>query len=326
MKVANLIAVAVVLLVSVGAGRAVRAQAAPAPDSVSPRLAAWPLATREDELNAAFTPDGRTLYFTRKLGSRFGVILVSRLRGRRWTEPEVASFSGQYADYDPFVAADGHRIFWISNRPVDGTSRTDFDIWMAEWEKDGWGPAVHLPSPVNSPASEYYPTVTADGTLYFSSAREGGHGRGDIYRSRLTAGGYGAPENLGDSVNTAAFEGDPYISPDGSYLLFAAYGRPDGDSNGDLFLAHNRAGVWTAPRPLPPGINSAQQEYTPIVSPDGQWLYFTSYRGEIDQPRKAPLTTPELRRLEEGPLNGTGNLYRVPIGPLLQAPKPTAGE
>lgn len=294
------------------------AQASPHMDSLAPRLAEGPLATPEDELNAAFTPDGRSVYFTRKLGDRFGVILVSHLRNGRWSTPEVASISGQYADYDPFVSPDGSRIFWISSRPVDGKAKTDFDIWMAERQANGWGPAWHLDAPVNSDAGEYYPTVAANGTLYFSSSRPGGSGRGDVYRSRLIAGRYGPPENLGDPVNSAAFEGDPYIAPDESYLVFAAYGRPGGDTQGDLFISRNRGGIWSVPRLLGHGINSPLQEYTPIVSPDGKWLYFTSFRGRFDEPLQRPLTTEEFRRASEGPLNGHGNVYRVPVEALLE--------
>ena len=47
------------------------------------------------------------------------------------------------------------------------------------------GRAEEYRPPVNSPGSEWYPTVAADGTIYFGSDREGGKGGTDIYRSRL---------------------------------------------------------------------------------------------------------------------------------------------
>jgi len=292
---------------------------AQSPDSagrLAPRLVDGPLVTRDDELNAAFTPDGRTVYFTKKIGARFGVIMVSDLRGGRWSVPEVAPFSGQYSDYDPFVAPDGKRIFWISNRPVDGKPKAEYDIWMAERRGERWGLATRLDAPVNTDADEYYPTVAANGTLYFTSLRPGGKGRGDVYRSRLEGGRYGPVESLGDSVNSAAFEGDPFIAPDESYLVFSGYGRPDAGNDGDLYITRNRGGVWGAPRRLGHGINSGAQEYAPIVSPDGKWLYFTSYRGVIDAPRSRPLSTAAVRRAIDGVLNGEGNVYRVPIEAL----------
>lgn len=293
------------------------AQSAAPTDSLAPHLATGPLATRDDELNAAFTPDGRTVYFTRKIGDRFGVILVSHLRGTMWSEPEVAPFSGRYADYDPFVSPDGARIFWISTRPVNGIEKTDYDIWMAERRGTGWGAPIHLDAPVNTDASEYYPTVATNGNLYFSSSRPGGRGRGDVYRSRLKHGRYGPPENLGHSVNSAAFEGDPYIAPDERYLVFTAYGRPGDGNDGDLYVSTNTAGVWSAARRLGHGINSTVQEYAPIMSPDGKWLYFASYRGAIDEPLRRPMTAADVRRVMDGVLNGKGNVYRVPMAAVL---------
>jgi WD40 repeat protein len=301
----------ILLVLSLGAVPRMAGSQAPTPE-----LAPAPLATREDELNAAFTPDGESVYFTRKLGDRFGVILVSRRRGGRWTPPEVAPFSGQYADYDPFVTPDGRRLFWMSNRPVNGLPRTDFDIWMVERNGEGWGAPVHLEAPVNGEGSEYYPTVAANGTLYFSSNRAGGKGRGDLYRSRLVDGRYTAVESLGDSVNSAAFEGDPFIAPDESYLLFTGWGRPEGDPDGDLYIVTAHDGTWGTPRRLGAGINTEAQEYAPIVSPDGAWLYFASYRATFDSALGTPLSTGAFRRLSESAANGHGSVYRVPASVL----------
>lgn len=264
-------------------------------------LADGPLSTPADELNAAFTPDRGTVYFTRKDSAGTGVIMVSHRQGGNWSAPEVASFSGRYPDYDPFVTGDGSRVFWISKRPVGDETKNDLDIWMATWQGRGWGPARHLDAPVNSDAGEFYPTVAGNGTLYFSSNRTGGSGRGDLYRSPSELGTYRLVESLGDGINTTAFEGDPYIAPDERYLIFTAWGRTGGDTEGDLFLSTRDRAGWSVPRRLPDPINSAAQEYAPIVSPDGVWLYFTSYRGGEDSRA------------------GKGSIYRVRLEDALAA-------
>src|ERR1051325_8755906 len=65
------------------------------------------ISTGDMELNAAFTPDGRTLYFTKRSPkAQFWTIVVSRLRNGAWSAAEVADFSGQYNDFDPFVSPD----------------------------------------------------------------------------------------------------------------------------------------------------------------------------------------------------------------------------
>lgn len=288
--------------------------AAPLPAQAAPAMVAeGVLSTPDDELNSAFTPDGRTVYFSRNFGDRFGVILVSHMANGKWSPPEVAPFSGQFSDYDPFVSPDGARLYWISTRPVDGKAREDYDIWMVERSGNGWGTPVHLDAPINTEAQEFYPTVSASGTLYFSSSRPGGKGRGgDIYRAVREGDRFGAPESLGDSVNAAVHDADPYIAPDESYIVFASYGREGGIGGGDLYVSHRRDGVWGSARHIGNGVNSAAREYCPIVSPDGKWLYFTSMVGFIDMPRSHPFTLKELRTGVSGTRNGLGNVYRVP--------------
>src|SRR5262245_19635977 len=63
------------------------------------------ISTGDMELNAAFTPDGRTLYFTKRTPKpQRWVIVESHLQNGRWSEPEVAPFSGQFNDFDPFIS------------------------------------------------------------------------------------------------------------------------------------------------------------------------------------------------------------------------------
>jgi Tol biopolymer transport system component len=64
----------------------------------------------------------------------------------------------------------------------------------------------------------------------------------------------------------------PYISPDGSYLLFSR--------DYDLFISFcARDGAWKEARKLDAPINSPSIEICPIISPDGKYLFFISQRG-----------------------------------------------
>ena len=92
------------------------------------------------ESHPAFTPDGRTLYFVKSTPSfSFWTICVSRLANGRWSEPEVAPFSGQYSDADPFITRDGRQLYFISTRPLtSGGAPKDLDIWVMDREGAGW--------------------------------------------------------------------------------------------------------------------------------------------------------------------------------------------
>lgn len=176
--------------------------------------------TAADEYNPTFTPDGKTVYFTRRIDRRGNeVIMFSRLENGKWTTPQTAEFSGKFYDKEPMLSPDGKRIFFASERPNGRDEKANFDIWMAEKTDKGWGEAKNLGANVNSSGYDNYPSIAADGTLYFASVRQDGRKDNDLYRSRLVNGEYQKAENLGDIINTTATEADPFIAPDQSYLI-----------------------------------------------------------------------------------------------------------
>ena len=157
-------------VVAISAQRADRlAPYASAVPSAEPTIfGAGVISTGDYDTHPAFTPDGRTLYFIRSTPDfNYWTILVSHFANGRWSTPEIAPFSGQYADADPFITPDGSHLYFISNRPVTGKTTPDLDIWMVEKTAKGWGEPQNLGVPVNSPGNEWYPTIAANGTIYF---------------------------------------------------------------------------------------------------------------------------------------------------------------
>src|SRR5215510_651523 len=148
------------------------------------------LSSGHNESCVTFTPDGKTAYFQKGIAwTGISVIVFSDLKDGRWTEPEVASFSGRYRDSAPFIAPDGKRLFFSSARSVDGkSSKNDLDIWFVEKTSNGWGEPQNLGPPVNTADQETSPSVSADWTQNRASRRAGARGGADIYRSRLVDG------------------------------------------------------------------------------------------------------------------------------------------
>jgi hypothetical protein len=91
------------------------------------------------------------------------------LQGRTLVAPEVAPFSGQYQDADPYITADGKHFYFISDRPVEasGERQSHHDIWVMDKTDSGWSVPRHLPVPINSDTDEFYPIALKNGTLYF---------------------------------------------------------------------------------------------------------------------------------------------------------------
>lgn len=205
--------------------------------------------------------------------SRVSEIWTARRLGGGWSQPERAPFSFGYSDGDPFVSADGQRVFFASFRPV-GPPRKDFDIYVVERTAGGWGPARNLGRNVNSAEDELYPSVAADGTIYFGSDRSG---LWQIYRARPQAdGSYGAAEPLPAPVNLAnIWSFNPFVSADGRTLVFTSLNRPGGMGKGDIWIATaDASGTFGNVRNAGPAVNTAEEEFHPTVSPDRRALFF----------------------------------------------------
>ena len=275
------------------------------------------ISTGEYDTHPAFTPDGRTLYFLRSTPNfSHWTILVSSFVRDRWTTPEVASFSGQYSDADPFITPDGSRLYFISNRPVPGKAKPDLDIWVVNKTQNGWSEPQNPGAPINSPGNEWYPTISANGTIYFGSDREGGKGRNDIYRSRLIDGKYQPADNLGDIINTQFNEFEPLIAADESFLIFMCGGRADARGGFDLYITYNQNGEWSKPENLGAKINSPGNEYSPTISPDGKYFFWGSTRELADYPLVKRRNYRELMEKLQGPGNGLGDIYQIDIAEL----------
>jgi len=243
------------------------------------------VSTDARELGIVFAPDGREIFYTRVVG-KLPMLFRRRLVNGGWTaEDRLALVAGQPdADHsDPAISPDGQRLYFISGARTDMFAAGG-NIWMSRRDGSGWSQAVLLPAPVNSDGGELYPIVVADGSLYFASNRAGGHGDQDIYRSQYRDGALVDALNLGAPINTEQAEVDPYVSPDERTLVVAA--RRDGNRGAlDLYVSSRAAGGrWAALTPLGDAINTELTDYCPMLSPDGQYFFFsrrTAQGGDI---------------------------------------------
>jgi Tol biopolymer transport system component len=205
--------------------------------------------------------------------SRVSEIWTARYRNGKWTRRQRVSFSTGYSDGDPFISYDGRQIFFASLRPVGGP-RKDFELFVVDRTATGYGSPRHVGRTVSSPQDELYPSVAADGTLYFGSERSGVWG---IYRARKNPDGkYGEPELLPAPVNvTGSWSFNPFISRDGRTLLFTSLNRPGGLGQGDIWhAALGASGEVISVKNLGPLVNSANDDFHPTLSPDGRALFF----------------------------------------------------
>lgn len=285
------------------------------------------ISTGDYESHPTFTPDGREVYFL-KMAPNFSrwTIFVSRYEDGKWSQPEVAPFSGQYQDADPYITADGKQFYFISDRPVEaaGERQSHHDIWVMDRTSSGWSAPRHLPLPVNSDADSYYPIALKNGTLYFGSERKESKGLGDIYRAVPRKDGSYAVENLGSPINTIGGEYEAFVTEDEQLLILAAAKRPDSLGDYDLYVSHKQPdGKWGEPVNLGPEINSPARELSPKLTPDGKYLIWMSCRVPALSAKPQRRTTAEVLKELHTPGNGLGDIYQIDVS-AVPALKPRA--
>ena len=90
---------------------------------------------------------------------------------------------------------------------------------------------------------------------------------------------WSTPVSLGATINSAADDGGTFISKVGLSLYFNS-NRPGGFGGQDIYVSRRASlrDAWGPPVNLGPTVNSAANEQTSAISPDGRRLYFASDR------------------------------------------------
>lgn len=261
---------------------------------LSPQLFAPNIvSTGMSEINACFSPNNKEFFYSIIMPNKQYVIMSMSYINDKWSEPEVASFSGKYSDADPFISLDGKWLYFISKRPIGTTqiTKNDFDIWRLENIDGKWSNLERLSSDINSVADDVYPTLSKQGTLYYSSGRFGNNKR-DIFYAKSKGREFEPSIKLSDTINSH-WEGDIYISPEEDYMIFRSFGRKAGSG---LYIAFNNKGQWNFPQRMSEEINMTGREFCPIVSPDGKYFFFTSNRMSTKEESTKNLSYSKIKR------------------------------
>lgn len=123
-----------------------------------------------------------------------------------------------------------------------------------------------------------HPSVSPDGTrIVFSSNRAGGRGRLDLwYAERMPEGGWNAPVNISEAINSEENEITPFFVTNDT-LLYASNGY-GGKGGYDIFLTVLRNGDWTEPVPLD-WVNSEFDDTDCVMLKDGTCIFASNRPG-----------------------------------------------
>lgn len=175
--------------------------------------------------------DGNELYYTAfidKVTQTEDIFYSVRTGDNTWSEPKNVgppiNTDDNYEGF-PSISSDGKSLYFIRlnlERDTDKKSKEPcFVIYVSKKAPDGtWGEPAPLPSPINM-GCERDPKIMADNrTLIFSSIRDGGLGKYDMYQTALqNDGSWSTPIAL-DFINSTDNDQSPCIDASGNVMFF----------------------------------------------------------------------------------------------------------
>ena len=285
----------------------------PAPGDSAVLFAPGIISTGMDERDFAITPDGNEIFFCREAGNfRYVTIFHTQRIEGNWSAPEVFEYctNPAYKYVEPHISPDGMKLYFISTMPADSTSEGNEDIWVCEKNDGKWSEPRNIGVPVNTSSKEFFPSVTIDGTIYYTHL-DTVTGEEFIYRSRLVNGVYQQPEKPGPNVNIGRARYNAFIAPDESYIIIPAYGMHDSYGATDYYISfRDSLDNWSQPVNMGPAINTSfSREWSASVSTDGKYLFFMSDRmGKVNLTK---LSTETLHEFHNSPQNGNTDIYWI---------------
>ncbi len=249
------------------------------------------------ELNPLLSPDGKTMYFSRKNHPENvgGVedkedIWYSELGADgKWTL--ARNMGPQFNNAGPnFVNAvtstpDGGTVLVLGNKYLPN-GKMLAGVSLSNQVNGTWSPPapVVIKNDYNYNEKANYFLSNTRKSLIMSVEREDSHGSRDLYVSFLNDDNtWTEPLNLGDVVNTAGEEAAPFLAADDKSLYFSSNGFA-GFGGADVYMSTRLDDTWTnwsEPQNMGPDINSSLDDLFFNIPANGEYAYYS--RNVTDQ-------------------------------------------
>lgn len=239
-----------------------------------------------------FTPDLKEFFWTsidNPPNENIKTIYFCKYENGKWTDPQIASFSGKYSDDSPFYH--NSKIYFSSDRNLNQLSdslnalhwtlKPNTRIWFSEFINNDCKEPVIFSNPFDKDPKIMFLNFSNNGNIYFLSHLKGVTQQCGIFYAKNNGMNFSEHQSLPELINSNYQDWTPFIAPDESYIIFSSLRNTLRDDYGDLYISYkNNDGNWSQAIYMGDKINTNSQERFPSVSPDGKYLFFTRWTQE----------------------------------------------
>lgn len=245
------------------------------------------------ELNPLLSPDGKTLYFSRKnhpdnVGGEKDKedIWYSQLDSTgHWSLAKnigapLNNTEPNFINSIQSVTPDGRTaVMLLGNRYLDN-GKMQAGVSISSNIGGTWSQpvAIEITNDYNFNEKANYFLTNNRRTLIMSVEREDSYGDRDLYVSFMKEDSvWTEPLNLGDVINTAAEESAPFLAADDRTLYFSSSGF-SGYGGNDIFASRRLDDTWTNwsdPENLGPEINSPLEDLFFNIPASSEYAYYS---------------------------------------------------
>ncbi len=253
--------------------------------------------SEHNEYFPAISADGNQFMFTRALPVKNApagyynedFFMSIRSKGVWQNAFPIDNINSSGNEGAPSLSADGNIMFFASCSDQFGDygdpDRKGYgscDIFYSQKINGKWTRPRNAGPTINTANWETQPSFSSDGkTLYFIRGvlSRGNLKEQDIYMSTIGEDGkFSVPIKLSEKINTPFQEESVFIHPDNQTLYFSSNGHP-GFGGLDIYMSKRQPdGSWGDAINLGYPINTANDENSLLVGPDGKIAYFASNR------------------------------------------------
>ncbi len=249
------------------------------------------------EFKPLLSPDGRTLYFSRKNhpdnigGIEDGEdIWYSEMDSTGEWKKAVnmgRPLNNESPNYICSVTPDGNSVVLLLGNQYDekGKGRMKAGVSISSKEGDEWTPPFNLliENDYNYNEKANYFLANNRQVLLLSVERDDSNGARDMYVSFFKEDStWTEPKNLGKQINTAGDESSPFLAADDKTLYYSTNGL-GGYGGQDIYVSIRQDDSWanwTEPQNLGPDINSPKEDLFFNIPLTGNYAYYTQEVGE----------------------------------------------